>query len=547
MFHSALWKLIRLKWRGGFRQLWRSLKTLRGLVQVGFILLMVLYGLGSMFFFGRMSSSTPQAVTLLIDRMRDLVAVGLFGLAAWSMLFSTGEATVYFTASEVAFLFPAPFQRRHLLTYKLLQSLFGLTLISFFLSLVFARSLLLWLGGFCGTFLTLAFVQLLTMNVAFVRHVLEARANTLIRRVLGYGVSVWALVAIMQMLANAPSGDFTALAGSFRSSASGRWLLAPFDVFARMIFATDAVSFGISFGLVLLLDASLLAVAYRLDGLSLEAALTISEKWTARIKLAQTKGAWHLFGSATSRVARRRLPRLPFWNGIGPIIWQRLTTNIRTSNKLFALLGGAVLLAGGLAFKISRSSPNLAYPAASAGIGVMVYLSFLICMSVQNEIERVGYLKSLPLRPMMIVLGELLGFVGLLSAVQGAFFLALCGLLPSIAGWLVGAAVVTVPLNFLLFGIDKLIFYLFPVRLAKGAPGDFQNAGRQLLFVFLKMLLLFAGLSLVGVAVIPGVMLASPLWAVVPAVAVLFAECAGLVPLLIFAFERFDPSVDTPA
>ena len=41
MFHSALWKLIRLKWRGGFRQLWRSLKTLRGLVQVGFILLMM--------------------------------------------------------------------------------------------------------------------------------------------------------------------------------------------------------------------------------------------------------------------------------------------------------------------------------------------------------------------------------------------------------------------------------------------------------------------------------------------------------------------------
>ena len=46
MFHSALWKLIRLKWRGGFRQLWRSLKTLRGLVQAGFILLMLAYGLG---------------------------------------------------------------------------------------------------------------------------------------------------------------------------------------------------------------------------------------------------------------------------------------------------------------------------------------------------------------------------------------------------------------------------------------------------------------------------------------------------------------------
>lgn len=254
-----------------------------------------------------------------------------------------------------------------------------------------------------------------------------------------------------------------------------------------------------------------------------------------------------MFGAPTSQVARRKLRRLPFWNGIGPIVWQRLTTNLRTSLKLFWVLGGAVLLAGGLALTIHRKTPDQPFAAAGAGVGVMIYVSFLICMSLQNEIERVGYLKSLPLRPVIIVLGELLGFVGLLSAVQGTFFLALCGILPSISGWLVCAAGLSLPLNFLLFGIDKMIFYLYPTRMAKGAPGDFQNAGRQMLFVFLKMLLLGAGLSLVGVAVIPGVMLRSPLLAVIPAVAVLLAECAGLIPLLTYAFHRFDPSVDTPA
>jgi hypothetical protein len=548
MFHSALWKLIRLKWRGGFRQLWRSLKTLRGLVQVGFILLMMAYGIGSMFFVGRVSSATPGAEAMVIDRLRDVAAFGMFAFTMWALLFSTGEATVYFTASEVAFLFPAPFQRRQLLTYKLLQSLFGLASLSLLLSLFLARSWLAWLGGFLGGVLTLSFIQLLTMNVAFVRQVLEAKFNALIRRVLGYVVSLWVLFAVAQMVLKAPSGDFLALATSFRSSVSGRWLLAPFDVFARMIFASDSDSFVISTGLVLLLNATLLAAAYRLDGLSLEAAIAISEKLTARIKLAQAKGAWHLFGAPTSQVARRCVPRLPFWSGIGPIVWQRLTTNIRTSNKLFALLGGAVLLAGGLVLAIrNKQSANPEYPAAAAGIGVMVYLSFLICMSLQNEIERVGYLKSLPLRPVMIVLGELLGFVGLLSAVQGSFFLLLCGVLQSVAGWLVCAAVLSPPLNFLLFGIDKLVFYLYPTRMAKGAPGDFQTAGRQMLFIFLKMLVLGGGLTLVGVAVIPGVMLQSPLLAVVPAVAVLLAECAGLVPLLTYAFDRFDPSVDTPA
>ena len=125
MFHSALWKLIRLKWRGGFRQLRRSVKTVRGAVQVGFILLMMAYGIGSMYFVGQMSSSAPGAAALVIDRMRDVAALGLFAFTAWAVLFSTGEATVYFTSSEVAFLFPAPFQRRHLLTYKLIQSLVG--------------------------------------------------------------------------------------------------------------------------------------------------------------------------------------------------------------------------------------------------------------------------------------------------------------------------------------------------------------------------------------------------------------------------------------
>lgn len=547
MFHSALWKLTRLKWRGGFRQLWRSLKTLRGCVQASFILLMMAYGIGSMFFVGRMSSATPDAAAMMIDRLRDIAAIGLFAFTTWAMLFSTGEATVYFTASEVAFLFPAPFQRRQLLTYKLLQSLSGLVFVSFLLSLFFARSLWLWLGGFAGAVLTLSFVQLLTMNVAFVRQVLEAKSNVLLRRVLGYSVSVWVLIAVTQMVLNAPIGDFLTLAISFRTSTAGRWLLAPFDVFARMIFATDLASFGISTVCVLLLDASLLAAAYRLDGLSLEAALAISEKLTARIKLAQTKGAWHIFGSPTSQVAKRRLPRLPFWNGIGPIVWQRVTTNIRTSVKLFALLGGAVLLAGGLTLTVHHKTPEQPFVAAGAGIGVMVYVSFLICMSLQNEIERVGYLKSLPISSVAIVLGELLGFVVLLSVVQGTFFLALCGLLPSIAGWLVCAAVLSLPLNFLLFGIDKLIFYWYPTRMAKGAPGDFQNAGRQMLFVFLKMLLLGGGLALVGVAVIPGAMLQSPLLAVIPAAVVLLAECAGLIPLLTYAFHRFDPSVDTPA
>jgi ABC-2 type transport system permease protein len=546
MFHAALWKLFRLKCRGGFRQAGRSLKTVRGVFQFGFMLAMMGWGFGSMIFFGHMSASTPLGVAGMMDRMRDLATFGIFSFTTWTVLFSTGESMVYFTASEVAFLFPAPFQRRQLLSFKLLQSLSGIVFLSLLMSFTFARSPGLWLAGFLGSILTLAFLQLLTMNVAFLRQVFEARSSVLVRRIIGITVLALLLMAVSQTVMDTPGGDFASLANAFRNSTSGAILLAPFSVFTRMLFPNSLSSFLMSFGTVLALDSCLLAFAYRLDGLSLEAALAISEKMTARMKRAQSKGIWQVFGSPTSQAARRRLPLLPFWNGLGPIIWQRVTTNIRTSLKLFVLLGGATLLAGGLAFSIHRKDPSEPLAALGAAIGVMNYVSILISLSLQNEIERVGYLKSLPLSPRSIVLGELLGFVALISAVQISLYLALCGLLPSVAGWLIFAALLAFPFNFLLFGIDKLVFYVFPTRMAKGAPGDFQNGGKQMVFVFFKMAVLIACLALVGIAIIPGAIMGSNLLAVIPAACVLLAECAGLIPLLGYAFHRFDPGVDMP-
>ncbi len=546
MFHAALWKLLCLKCRGGFRQAGRSLKTVRGAIQFVFMFGMMGWGFGSMIFFTHMPAASPNAATAIIDRMRDLATFGIFSFTTWTVLFSTGESTVYFTASEVAFLFPAPFQRRQLLSYKLLQSLAGILFLSLLMSFVFARSPGLWLAGLFGSILSLAFLQLLTMNVAFLRQVFEARASVFVRRVIGVAVLSLLLMAVSQTIIAAPSGDFSSLANAFQNSSSGAMLLAPFGVFTRMLFPVNLSMFLSCFGTVLILDLCLLVSAYRLDGLSLEAALAISEKMTARLKRLQTKGASQIFGSPTSQSAGRRLPLLPFWNGIGPIIWQRVTTNIRTSLKLFLMLGGATLLAGGLAFSIHRKDPAEPLAALGAAIGVMSYVSVLISLSLQNEIERVGYLKSLPLSSRSIVLGELLGFVVLISTVQASLYLALCALLPSVAGWLLVAAVLAFPFNFLLFGIDKLVFYIFPTRMAKGAPGDFQNGGKQMMFVFFKMAVLFACLALMGIAIIPGALMGSTLFAVISAACALLAECAILTPLLTYAFHRFDPSVDTP-
>ncbi len=545
MFHPALWKLIRLQWRGGFRQFRRSLRTFRGLFQLAFMLLMFAYFSVAMYFARGIGSVSPQLGQFVGDGLGDLIAFGLLALTSWTVLFSTGEATVLFTASEVAFLFPAPFTRQQLLSYKLFKSLLGIVAISLFMSVVSSPGLSMWGPVVCGLILTFSFLQLLAMDVAFLRQVLEEKVHVWLRRCLGYGLSAAVLVALIETIQQAPDASLMGLVAGLRQSTVGVWLLSPFQVFARTLLAKDFVTFLIPASIALVIDAAMLALAYRLDALSLEAALALSEKMTARMKLLQSKGIWHVLGSG-SRIVRRRLPHPPFWAGVGPIVWQKMTTTFRISLKLLWLLAAGVLLAGGLVYAMHHSAPFQS-GAAFVGAGVMGYLSFLISLSQQNEIERIGYLKSLPIPATSIVLGELLGFVVLLSAIQTAFFLGLCCFYPQVAIWLACLAVLTFPLNFMLSATDKLVFYLYPTRMAKGAPGDFQNAGRQMIFMMLKMLILGGAIFLAGGAALPGaVIFESPVAALIPASLVLILECFALIPLLTLAFNRFDPSQDMP-
>jgi hypothetical protein len=218
MFHPALWKLIRLQWHGGFRQFTRSLRTFRGLFHFGFIIAMLVYGTGSMYFAGRLTSRSPQLAGTLDTLQTDIVTLGLFGVTCYTILFSTGEAVVYFTSSEVAFLFPAPLTRKQLLTYKLMKSFLGIAAISAFLSLFSIRQISLAIPRFAATMLTITFLQLLTMNVAFARQVLQENMHVLFRRLLGSLLAVLVVLAIAQTMFAAPAGDFTTIVKGFQQS-----------------------------------------------------------------------------------------------------------------------------------------------------------------------------------------------------------------------------------------------------------------------------------------------------------------------------------------
>lgn len=544
MFHPALWKLIRLQWRGNWRQIGRSLKTVRGIVFAGFVIGMSLYGLGSLYFASLVTSQSPQIANVTEKLMDDFFPIGFLLAIIYVLLFSTGEATVYFTASEAAFLFPAPVSRKQLLSYTLLKSLLGMAGISLFFALFTSPGIVMAFPRWLAVLLTLGFLQLLTMNVAFLRQVLEEKIHEQIRRFLGLIVGGALLIALIQTANAGGGGDFEAIWKVFHESTITTWLLAPCRVFARALRAQGLMTFAPNAGAILIVDLLLLQLAYRMDALSLEAAQAISEKTTARLKLFQSKGAAQVFGPVSSAVAQRRIPQLPFLGGIGPVLWQRLTTTFRSSSKLLWVAGGAVALAAGLVYVLSQADKGSKIAGPIAGICAMAYMSFLLSLMLQNDIDRVGYLKSLPIRTISLVVGDLIGFPVLLSMIQSLFIVSLAVFFPGFSPWLLAGAVLTLPLNLLVFGIDKLVFYIYPTRMAKGAPGDFQNSGKQMIFMAIKMLMLGAAALIVAVAALPGaLLLQSPIVAVASAGFILALECAVLVPLLIMAFDRFDQSM----
>ena len=64
---------------------------------------------------------------------------------------------------------------------------------------------------------------------------------------------------------------------------------------------------------------------------------------------------------------------------------------------------------------------------------------------------------------------------------------------------LAGAAVV-VPINFVLFALENVLFLLFPARQMAATPGDFHALGRQFLTLFARTLVLAPTIAVVGVA-----------------------------------------------
>ncbi len=326
-------------------------------------------------------------------------------------------------------------------------------------------------------------------------------------------------------------------------------LLAPFEVFSHAILAVrwfpDLAGWAAG---ALAIDIGLLALIFRLDADYLESAAAISQKLYEKVQRIKQGGGIAL--PASPKAASIRLARFPWLGGAGPLAWRQLLMAIRTSRyALIISLGiGATIAVMAFLADRNRTGPDFI---SIIGVSFMAYLTFIFSMQLpwafRGDIVHMDCLKSLPVAPIALALGELAGGVTLLAAIQLVLLIGLLGAGGNPALILTVMAFL-IPFDLLLLAMSNTLFLIYPVRLAHGTSADFQMVGRTMLFMLLQFLILIPTLGIpagfAGLAyVLTGFSL--PVFAVTAWV-LLAAEVPLWLILLASMFERFDPGTETP-
>lgn len=520
-----------------------------------------------------------------------LVGVGL----VW--LFRGSEASLSLSEGEAQFLFSAPLSRASVVHFALLRSqlrvLWGVVI-----ALLLSRpgSAAGFLRGAAGAWILFSTVNLHLLGAGFTKAAWKERAPA-VRRVATAVASLLALAAIALVVAAVTEGlaraagaptarrglSVVALEGALLSGSLGRPFLAllyPLRLLVAPLFAPTGAIFlktlPAALGLLVLHYVWVVGTNVRFEDATIEGAARRAAERERR----QRGNLPALPGEGRRRFVPFRLR--PAGRPEVAIAWKNLAASSRTPIKVQLLGVGALIVLLFLAAAIFRQPE-----ADQAGIATMTLLGVLgpvlavvipsgLRNDLRGDLEHAAVLKSWPVAPTALVVGELLaplwaGALSLLAGLGGALAIAAgrslrgavgaAGPLPRLAGTggflpaALGAAVFLPPLALLLVLGQNAATLAFP---AWFPPGRKRTRGLEQFGV--RLVAAAATLLLLGIALVPSALLVAVLlvaggkalgvWAL-PVAALLaslplWGEAAAAIALLAKLWERFDPSLDLP-
>lgn len=537
--------LLRNSLRGRLRFLRRRMRTVKGAVSViatgGFLLLIVAAQLAGRFMG---EPGLPREEVLLFGPLLVLL------LFIPQLLTSRG---LHFTPHEVDFLFPAPVTRRERMAYHLASRVPSQMFAGLWAALYTARHAPLLLAGIAGMVLAITFTYLLAQWVALLRVAGEQALAPLPRRVAEGAIMALVAAPVVLAWAATPAGaGFWTRLGMAARAPAVRALTLPLRPFTELYAAPSAVAALPWLAAALLLCGAMAATILATDVPYEEKALAVSRRINER--LARQRSGER--GSAPRRREGKRgrrvpVPSLAFLGGAAPLARRHLLSLVRNPRTILPLVVLVALFAGaGVMLPRGGEDAAVAVGLLAGGIMVLLLMGLGMRLDFRADLDRMAFLRSLPLHPLSVAVGQLFAgtlVVSLLLAAAGGAYLVLAGIaLPAEAA--LGVLVLPV-LVWCLLAVDNALFLLLPYR--PPAPGDPTAAysGRNLLAVLLKVLVLGAVFAVTGLAAWGAYALSggSAVAAAATAGVVLLALAALLTMGVAAAFSAFDVHHDVPA
>ncbi len=492
------------------------------------------------------------------EKVRRFGPLVLLAYAALTLALSSGERVLLFTPAEIDFLFPGPFTRRGLLAYKVAGAVFGVMFSSLFLLLAFLRSSRSPLAAYLTIVLVMLFFQFLGIAVGLASNTVAVFATSVRRRVM-----VAAVVAFVAATAWSAGSEvlrlpFPEAVARLEGSPVVRAATMPFRPFI-LAYTSDGPSaemFG-WLGVCLAMVVAMGAVVFAIDAQYLESSAASSMRIYAQVQRMRQGGGLmpgRGLGATRSKRARHRLGMLPWWGGVGPVLWRQLATAFREPWRLTLLT--LILVGPGLAILLVTRATGEAGPGRVAGtafLGIALYLSAffsaMVAFDFRGDVDRMEELKALPIHSLPLAIGQLATPVLIFTLPGWVAFAAASTSFGHLAATDFALVAFIAPMATLMIGIDNLLFLVFPTRSIQATAADFASMGRQVLLILAKVLIGGATALLAFLLGWLGFFLSggSLLVAYLSALGVATLAAGSLVPLLALAFRRYDVAGDSPA
>jgi hypothetical protein len=537
----SLWLLLWLRARALVRRWGQNFRTLKGL------LLAVVGGL----VFGSML--LPMLFTPRIQTEGQNEAIRRYGPLALllycvlNVMLTTGDRVVSYTPAEVCFLFSGPYRPRQLLLYRIVSGLAAASLTAFFMTLPFTHDAMRWFAAYIAMFLTFALLYLFGLTLGLIASTISALAVTRARQIVLLIVLVALALPVYPLATTFKTTPPLELVTRFIDSPTVAIIVAPFRPFVYTFTSQriwpDLLEWS---ALALLVDALLLTSTLAMNARFLETSAESSARLYDRLQRMRRGGV--VIGATR---ARYELPMLPWLGGAGPNLWRQLTT---ASRSLFKLVGILLIFLLPIAAILISPSSQVEQEGTTAlfGIGYVmitaVFVPTMIGFDFRPDIARMEDLKSLPIAPTRLVLGQLLAPVLILCALEWACIGLILLFARSDLLTVISALALLFPLNLLMVAIENLYCLWFPVRMTAVNSFDLQMMGRQLLLILAKSATLVVAGGLAGALATAVYYATGQRWegTIATAWVVMLLSGLGLVPLVALAFDQFDVSQTIP-